>query len=59
MMRMRFFVPFIICFHLVYDEPTQLPPSDSKKNPILAVDECNTVNVRSGYPYHCHLTHDE
>ena len=53
-----FFVPFIICFHLVYDEPTQLPSSDSK-NPILAVDECNTENVRSGYPYHCHLTHDE
>ena len=58
MMCMRFFVPFIICFHIVYNEPTQLPSSDSK-NPILAVDERNTENVRSGYHYHGHWTHDE
>ena len=32
----------------MYNEPTQLPSSDSK-NPILAVDERNTENVRSGY----------
>ena len=51
-----FFVPFIICFHLVYNESTQLPSSDSK-NPILAVDERNTENVRSAY--HCHWTHNE
>ena len=50
------FAPNIICFHLVYNEPTLLLASCSK-NSILAIDEHYTENVRSAYHYYCHWTH--
>ena len=49
---MRYFVANIICFHSEYNEPTQLLSSCSK-NPIFAVDEHITENVRSAYHNHC------